>query len=77
MPRVTDILGRYHVSNFSVCREGTVIALHLGTPKGTIIGVMTEKEFTKAARGDVDSNGVPFRPIEEIYASASKKEAVI
>lgn len=63
---ITGIAARFHAGSLAVCREGGVVALHLGTPEGEVLVTMREKDFVRGARGRCDHNGNPFRSLDEI-----------
>lgn len=67
-PRCTGVAARFHAGSLAVCREGAIVALHLGTPEGTVIVTMRERDFLRGARGPVDHHGHPFRTIEQLDA---------
>lgn len=66
MSRVTDIAARFAAGSLAVCREGAVVALHIGTPQGEVVVTMGELDFVRAARGPRDHNGNLFRSLDQI-----------
>jgi hypothetical protein len=72
---VTEIIGRHEARSFDICRAGPLVAIHAHTSQGTVVITLGEREFVQKARGRIDSNGNPFRSLEEIRELAGEGPA--
>lgn len=64
-PNCTTVADRFHADAFEVCRAGSMVALHCYTRRGEIVLTVSEAEFLKTARGAKDSNGLPWRELQD------------
>lgn len=62
-PNCTAVADRFHADAFAVCRQGSIVALHVYTRQGEIIVTVAEGEFLREARGATDHNGNPWREL--------------
>ena len=77
IPRFTGVRGAFEAGSIFVCRAADRVAVHFGTRSGRFVFIVSEKKFLRACRGEVDSNGVPFRSLEEIEARPEDDDAAL
>lgn len=64
--RCTDVIARYRSGDVAVCKAGDEVALHFATTSGEVVVLMTERAFSRGARGPRDHHGNAFRTHEQL-----------